>query len=191
MEDKKTKSKVTFDKQSSDNLANLAKSTEKSGALIEHEKEVEELQRKLQVAEELINKANIESQNKSSALNAMISNTEKLIRQHQRSIKSETEEIGKEYDIKIQFEQVELQNKIEQLSKLFDAEENKRAFMVIDQIRKIRNVQNRTQDMINQRKRSLEQMKNQNEQKVKKMQQQLESAKNGDCLLYTSPSPRD
>lgn len=182
LQDKKTKSKETFDKQSSDNLANLAKSTEKSGALIEHEKEVEELQRKLQVAEELINKANIESQNKSSALNAMISNTEKLIRQHQRSIKSETEEIGKEYDIKIQFEQVELQNKIEQLSKLFDAEENKRAFMVIDQIRKIRNVQNRTQDMINQRKRSLEQMKNQNEQKVKKMQQQLESAKNGDKL---------
>lgn len=180
--DKKTKSKEAFDKQLQDSMANILKTVEKDKEQIEHEKDVEEMNRKIQVVDELISRANIESQNKISALNAMISNTEKLIRQHQRSIKSETEEIGKEYDIKIQFEQVELSNKIEQLSKLFDPEENKRAFAIIDQVRKIRNVQNRAQDMINQRQRALKQLKQQNEQKVKKMQQQIESAKNGDKL---------
>lgn len=71
-----------------------------------------------------------------------ISSIDKKMRQFKRLVKSTIQNIDSEYEMKIQVMQIELNNKIENLSKLFTKEENDRGCEVIEAIRKIRETQN-------------------------------------------------
>lgn len=89
---------------------------------------------------------------KIEAFDSEILNLDKTLRQIQRSIKSETQKIDEEYEIKIQIVQVDLEHKIENLSKLFTEDENRRATEIIESIRMINDVKNRIFDMHIKRK---------------------------------------
>lgn len=74
--------------------------------------------------------------------NQQILAIEKGIRQYQRYIKSSIDKIDEDYEMKIQVLQIDLNNKIENLAKLFTNEENSRGCDIIEAIRKIKTIQN-------------------------------------------------
>ena len=92
---------------------------------------VQSVEQSKQIAEKTVNQLDHE-----------ISMIDKKMRKFKRSTKSSINEIDKEYEMKIQVLQIDLNNKIENLSKLYTKEENDRGCEIIEAIRKIKETQN-------------------------------------------------
>ena len=145
-----------------------------------HQDDLNVLNAHMKLAEESLAQAKQIAQTRLTDLDNTIQNQEKLNRQFQRSTKTATDEINQENELKIQVEQVELNTKIDELSKLFDKEENNRAFVIIDYIRKVRNVKNRTTEQVIKAERQIEEIKKDFEKKIKETQEEIERIKKGD-----------
>ncbi|KAK8894141.1 hypothetical protein M9Y10_022574 [Tritrichomonas musculus] len=75
-----------------------------------------------------------------------ISSYQKAKRQFERKTKVEEQKLDEEFEMKIQIAQVTLNNSIENISKLYEADENQRGCAVIEAIRKVRDVKNRVKE---------------------------------------------
>jgi len=95
-----------------------------------------------------------ESQKIISNYQTQLTTLEKSKRQFIRSTKTETEKIISDFEMKIQVEQVGLHDKIDRISALYDNEENKRGREIIESIRKVRDIKNRGDDLIQKKKKS-------------------------------------
>lgn len=123
----------------------------------QHQTNLSKIKAKLQVATNNVLKAEDEKEKVLNLLQNKIQNCEKENRQVQRRIEKEVSTINEEYEMKIQVEQVRLNNAIENLSKLYDKDENQRGVELIDMIRKLREMHNRTNDLILRKKKEIEQ----------------------------------
>lgn len=139
-----------------------------SNEISEHNTEISKLKAKAQFFDQQIEQMKKLSEKKIEVLDQQIMNLDKSIRQFQRSVKTETQKIDEDYEIQIQIKQVDLNNKIENISKLYTKEENQRGIEIIEEIRRIKDSRNLMlnqtikkthdkEDMINnQKKRTLE-----------------------------------
>lgn len=75
-----------------------------------------------------------------------IANCQKAKRQFERQTKVEEQKLNEEYEMKIQIAQVNLNNAIENISKLYETDENQRGCAVIEAIRRVRDVKNRVKE---------------------------------------------
>jgi hypothetical protein len=94
-----------------------------------------------------------------SALQAELSKIEKAKRQLERRKKTETLAIDEDYERRIQVEQVNLRNAMDNLAKLYDPDENERGCDIIEAFRKVRETQNQTTDLVFRKGRDLDLMK--------------------------------
>ncbi|OHT04433.1 hypothetical protein TRFO_06325 [Tritrichomonas foetus] len=122
----------------------------------QHQMEFNRLKGKLTVAINSIKKAQDEGEKTINFLTNKMQNTEKEFRQVQRRIEKETNSIDEEYEMKIQVEQVKLNNAIENLAKLYDKEENQRGVDLIEMIRKVRESKNKADDFVQRKKKEIE-----------------------------------
>jgi hypothetical protein len=94
--------------------------------------------------------------------NAELSSLDKLKRQMQRRIETEKRAIDDEYERKIQIAQVNLQKSIENISKLYDEDENRRGREVVEMIRKVRETRNRIDDFLKRKSKELDALQKEN-----------------------------
>jgi hypothetical protein len=103
---------------------------------------------KLAFSERQIHQIREDQAKKLNLLAADISQLEKEKRLLERRRRAEWQTIDEEYERLIQVGQVRVQNTIENLAKLFDADENERAREIIEGIRKVAETDNLTQNRI-------------------------------------------
>lgn len=168
----KSNCKIELDKKvrkiSEDNSSNISELIKELNedktietAIENHKMEVKHASLKSEGAIKVVEDAKADAISKLEALQIQVSNGEKSVRQFRRSTKTENEAINKEYEMKIQFEQVSLSDKIERLSSLYSQEENQRGTEIIEAIRKIRNVENRYEELIENEIKSIKKYKEQ------------------------------
>lgn len=75
-----------------------------------------------------------------------VSNHQKMKRQFERKTKTEEQKLDEEFEMKIQIAQVNLHTSIENISKLYEADENQRGCEIIEAIRKVRDARNRVNE---------------------------------------------
>lgn len=138
-------------KKSIENLLNL-EDEEK-----QHELNKSRMTAKLQVQTKNVTKAYDEKEKSLNFWQNKLQASEKETRQVQRRIEKETLAIDEEYEMKIQVEQVKLNNAIENLAKLYDKDENQRGVELIDMIRKVRESRNKADDLLLKKKKEIEQ----------------------------------
>ncbi|EAX98358.1 hypothetical protein TVAG_158180 [Trichomonas vaginalis G3] len=114
---------------------------------------------------------------KIEALDSQISKITKEIRKLNRQKISEENDITNSFQMQIQVEQVPLNTKIDQLSKLYTDEENLKGIEIIDSIRKLRMTQNKNRDIINNHEKELQDLKTKFSQEIQKMKENLEKIK--------------
>ncbi|OHT01238.1 hypothetical protein TRFO_31981 [Tritrichomonas foetus] len=107
-----------------------------------------------------------------------ISSLEKAKRQFSRMTKTETQRIDEEYEMKIQVAQVNLRESIENISKLYDSDENMRGVEIIEAIRKVREAKNRTNDFRMRKENEMITMKKEFDKKVNDFQEQIDKYQN-------------
>ncbi|OHT13975.1 hypothetical protein TRFO_15747 [Tritrichomonas foetus] len=137
----------------------------------QHKTNILKMEGKLNYAVGQFERSKQEGEQKISLLQNEISNTEKTIRQIQRKIKMDSQAIDEEFEMKIQVEQVKLNNTIENISKLYDKEENLRGVELVEAIRKLRQIQNRTDDLCLKKQHEIDD----EEKEFKEMQKSLEN----------------
>lgn len=103
-----------------------------------------------------------------------LSAVDKLKRQLQRRIETETRAIDDEFEMKIQVAQVNLQKAIENISKLYDDDENQRGREVIEAIRKVREKKNKNSDLISRKNKELNDLKQQNQIEIENLNKKLQ-----------------
>lgn len=114
---------------------------------------------------------------KIEVLDQQIVNLDKSIRQFQRSVKNETQKIDEDYEIQIQIKQVDLKNKIENISKLYTNDENQRGIKIIEEIRKIKDTKNLTLNDILRKTHEKEDMINNQIKKKKELKEKIKNFK--------------
>jgi hypothetical protein len=110
--------------------------------------------------------------------NNELSSIDKLKRQLQRRIETEARGIDDEYERKIQVEQVNLQKSIENISKLYDEDENRRGREVIEWIRKVRQSRNRVDDFLKRKRKELESLERDNRNSESSVRHEIARLKN-------------
>ena len=105
--------------------------------------------------------------------NSELAHVDKLKRQLQRRIETETRGIDDEYEMKIQVEQVNLQKTIENISKLYDEEENRRGREVIEMVRKVRETKNRIDDFLKRKRKEAESIALANQKRIETLESDL------------------
>ena len=136
-----------------------------------HKTSILKLEGKLNFFKDQLHQAKQTKEQKISFLQNEISNFEKTIRQIKRRIKTETQAIDDEYETQIQVAQVNLETRIDNLSKLYNKEENARGAELIEAIRKLRQIKNWTIDLVNKTENDIEE----EEQQYQKMKKELEN----------------
>jgi hypothetical protein len=94
-----------------------------------------------------------------ATLQAEFSKMEKAKRQLERRKKTETLAIDEDYERRIQVEQVNLRNAMDNLAKLYDTDENERGCEILEAFRKVRETHNHTTDFVFRQRRELDLMK--------------------------------
>ena len=97
----------------------------------------------------------------------------KLIRKFQRNVVNETSSISSEYEMKIQVEQVSLKEKLENLSKIYDPDENQRGCDIIEAFRKVREVKSSMVDEIYAIKKLREKKKKEVNAKINELKEKI------------------
>lgn len=127
-----------------------------------HEQRKKQLDSMLQFLVTQIEGQKAQNQKAIEKFNADLSASDKMKRQVQRRIETETRGIDDEYEMKIQVAQVDLQKSIENISKLYDSDENKRGREVIEMVRKVRQTRSRVDDFLRGKDRELEDLVKEN-----------------------------
>lgn len=122
----------------------------------EHQSKMLKMKGKLNFAIDQFEQSKKNCEQRLTFLQNEIQNLEKQIRQIQRKIKTETQGINEEFEMKIQVEQVKLNNAIENISKLYEKDENLRGVEIIEAIRKLRDIKNRSVDLQAKKKHEIE-----------------------------------
>jgi hypothetical protein len=92
---------------------------------------------------------------KCAALQAEVMRIEKAQREFERRKKTETIAIDQNYEMEIQIEQVKVSNSMDNIAKLYDAEENQRGCEIVEVIRKVRQTHNGLGDLLMRKQREL------------------------------------
>lgn len=111
-------------------------------------------------------------------LAADVVNADKNKRMLERQLKTAASEINAENELTIQVEQVQLADKIDKISLLYNADENERGREIIEAIRKVKQSQNRTRDLV---KRKLDE----HHQKMNEIHNQMKTIKESIRRLQT------
>jgi hypothetical protein len=111
---------------------------------------------KLNFADRQIGQVREEHGKKVGVLTAEMSRLEKAKRQFERRRKTELQGIDENYETKIQVEQVRVRNAMDNLAKLYDADENQRGREIIEAVRKIRETNSHVEDYISRHLHELE-----------------------------------
>lgn len=98
---------------------------------------------------------------------------EKQYRKFARRRKAEMQQISDDYEMKVQVEQVVLKNKIENIAKLYSADENARGKELIEAIRKVREVENLKIDAIANNRRERQQMKKEHQAVMDRLNEEI------------------
>lgn len=122
----------------------------------DHELLMNKTKARVAVVEKTIQNAHEEREKKLSRLQSEISRLEKAKRQLERRKKTEAQNIDEEYERKIQVEQVNLRQKVDNIAKIYDAEENKRGMDIIEAIRKVKETNNHTEDFLMRKRHELQ-----------------------------------
>lgn len=170
--EKENNSKLDEYKKSIQNILNI-ENEEKL-----HQTNLNKMKAKLQVATNNVKKADDEKEKQLNLLQIKVQNCEKENRQVQRRIEKEIQTINEEYEMKIQVEQVKLKEAIENLAKLYDKDENQRGVELIDNIRKLRELKNKTDDLIVKKKKEIEQSKEDFDKEKSKIIEDINNLKN-------------
>ncbi|OHT03003.1 hypothetical protein TRFO_29707 [Tritrichomonas foetus] len=107
----------------------------------------------------------------------------KLIRKFQRNKQSETSLINGDYEMKIQVAQVQLKEKLENLSKIYDPDENQRGCDIIEAFRKVREVRFTMNDAIVQIKKEHELAKKELSKKCQNLTEKINWYKTAEKTL--------
>ncbi|EAY20492.1 hypothetical protein TVAG_238640 [Trichomonas vaginalis G3] len=75
-------------------------------------------------------------------------NADKNKRMLERQLKTARDEINQEYELTLQVDQVQLADKIDKISLLYNADENERGREVIEAIRRVKQTENRTKEIV-------------------------------------------
>ena len=134
---------------------------------------------KMNYFDQAIIQANIIADKKCKCLDQEIKRIDKQMRQYQRYVKNSIQQIDEDFELKIQIRSVDLDHKIENLSKLFTKEENERGVDIIDAIRKVREAKNRTINFFLRKRRENEEMLNSIQQKINEKKQIINDYNNG------------
>ena len=132
----------------------------------------------LEYAKKKIEQVKAEGQTLMTRLQNDYTAAEKAQRQLQRRIETEIRQVDDDFEIKIQVEQVSLREKIENISKLYDAEENRRGVEVIEMIRKVKETRNRVDDFLRRKNAELADLVKENNKNLKTYQREIEKMKN-------------
>ena len=120
-----------------------------------------------------------EAKKKVDLLNDHLLSLDKQKRQQQRAAHQSELDIVNEFETQIQVLQVQLNDKINNISLLYNDEENKRGQDLIDFQRKVLQYQNRTKDMIMKEERKLEELKQNYVNEYDKIKIEMENIRNG------------
>lgn len=164
-----------------------------------HQMELNKINGRLEFYTQSIEQAKQIANKTIEQLNHEISSVDKKIRQFKRSVKSSIQNIDQEFEMKIQVLQIDLNDKIENLSKLFTKEENDRGCQIIEAIRKIRETENQKlnktlflkrekekmiqyfNEQINEKKKEIQNLKN--DSKEKEIKDKIKSLKSNLSFL--------
>lgn len=171
-------------KEKQEKIKNLMESENDTTAQLNQTKNFNQKKAKLESLLEFVNKQINDKKNEiekaSTKFQNDLSAVDKSKRQLQRRIETETRKIDDEYEMKIQVAQVNLSKAIENISKLFDADENQRGREVIEAIRKVREKRNKNSDMISRKNKELEDLKQQNKIEINELNEKLNKIQAGD-----------
>ena len=132
----------------------------------------------LEYAKKKIEQVTAEGQAVMTRLQNDYTAAEKAQRQLQRRIETEIRQVDDDFEIKIQVEQVSLREKIENISKLYDADENRRGVEVIEMVRKVKETRNRVDDFLRRKNLELAGLIKEDNKKLKAHQREREKMKN-------------
>ena len=104
---------------------------------------------------------------------------DKKKRMKERGFKTMSDNIIQEFEMQIQVAQVQLSDKIDKLSALFDKDENARAAVIIESIRKVKQTQNRLKDLTVKITEETEHKMKQIEQEKQKITTEINELNNG------------
>lgn len=144
----------------------------------DHERKLSQSNAKLQYA---INQIQVAKTNNDKAIENLeneIVAKEKRKRQLERAKKAQRQSIDEEFEMKIQVEQVKLRNTIENISQLYDKDENQRGCDIIEAIRKVKEAKNRKDDLFQKKTREISDMKEAFSQKAQGIQARINDFNN-------------
>ena len=144
-----------------------------------HEAFVKKQTSELNIIRNQIIFAKKEGQRKLDNLSDTILSLDKQKRQQQRAAHQGELDIVNEFETQIQVLQVQLNDKIHNISALYDEEENKRGQNLIDYQRKVIQYQNRTKDLVLKEERKLEELKQKYINECEKVKTEIENFRNG------------
>lgn len=140
----------------------------------EHKHMMSKMEARLDYSTRNLENAKISNQKIINDLNTQIVNLDKTKRQYERAHKTEVEKIINQFEVQIQIEQVQLSDKIDKLSTLFDKDENQRGIEIIDGIRKVRQAKNRLEDIKKRKAKELQQALSEQVKKKEEISRKIE-----------------
>lgn len=176
-ENKKTELKTELKNTLNNYSEEIQSKTTLKSEIEDNNRTISKLNAKLEISQKQIENLQTDHQKQMEMIQNDILKIEKSFRTLQRRIKKETQAIDEEYEMKIQMEQVRLQKTIENINKLYDNDENQRGTEIIESIRKVREVKNRTIDHINSKTAETLKLKKENDSSVAALKQQIEQFK--------------
>lgn len=181
--EKKVSIKNETDEKLKEIIKNFVNPKNDAELLETHQKKKRQLDSMLEYAVNQINTIKNNHQKAITKLQNDYTNQDKLKRQLQRRIETETRTLDDEYEMKIQVCQVDLQKSIENISKLYDEEENARGRDIIEAIRKVRETRNHNNDFLHRKKKDLDEIIKNHLTEVNKLQKELAQMKTGELEL--------
>ncbi|OHS92966.1 hypothetical protein TRFO_12151 [Tritrichomonas foetus] len=146
--------------------------------LNDHKTDVTKLNAKINFWDQQVKQAKLLAEKKIEAFDKQINTLNKSRRQFERGVKTETQKIDENYEVKIQIRQVDLKDKMENISKLYTNEENVRGCDIIEGIRKVQEAQNRKLNLLLRKEREKEEMIKSQEKKISEIKQQINDFNN-------------
>jgi hypothetical protein len=125
----------------------------------EHQIERTKTLAKLEFAEKQIAGMREGHAKKLASLAIEMSRIEKAKRQLERRRKTETQQLDEDFEMRIQVEQVQVRNLMENIAKLYDKDENQRGCEIIEAIRKVKETHNHTNDFLTRKGRELDSLR--------------------------------
>ena len=144
----------------------------------EHKLNVIKLNAKVNYWNQHVSETQKNAENKVDYYEKQIKSLNKSIRKFKRAVKSERIKLDENYEIQIQIRQVDIKDKIDNLSKLYSKEENERGTEIIYEIRKVNETKNRTLNLLIRKQREKEKMISDQNEKKEQMKKTISDYEN-------------